>query len=49
MATPTYFRGYSGLRACTLRTPHLHSLTSQFHRPNYLVYVNTLLLVLHTA
>jgi len=49
MATPTYSRGYSVHRTQALRTLHSHSLTSRFRRPNYLVYVNTLLSVLRTA
>ena len=49
MATPTYSRGCSVPRTHAFRTFRPHSLTSQFRRPNYLVYVNTLLSVPHTA
>ena len=49
MATRTYFRGCSGLRTCALRRLHRHPFTFQSPRPNYLVYVNTLLSVLRTA
>ena len=43
MDTPTYSRGCSVLCMYTLGVFHPQSLTSRSCRPNYLVYVNTLL------
>lgn len=43
MATPTYSQGCLVLCMYTFRTFRSQSLTFRSRRPNYLVYVNTLL------
>lgn len=49
MATLTYSLGCWALCTHKFGTPRSQPLTSQFCRPNYLVYVNTLLLALRLA